>query len=270
MIDKFKKLFKTDKAIIGMIHLLPLPGTPLYRGSMEEIIEKALLEADIYKSAGIDGIAIENMHDVPYLNGMVGPEIVSSMAVVGREIKKEFAIPLGIQILAGANKEALAVAKSSNLDFVRCEGFVFAHVADEGIIESNAGEILRYRKMIGGEDIMVFTDIKKKHSSHSITDDVSIGDTAHAAEFFLSDGVIVTGSSTGKSADLDELKLVKETVGIPVIVGSGIDDKNIENFLEYSDGLIIGSYFKKDGYWKNELKYHKVKLIMDKVVRYRN
>lgn len=52
---------------------------------------------------------------------------------------------------------------ASNLQFVRCEGFVFSHVADEGIIDGSAGELLRYRKFIDAEDIQIFTDIKKKH-----------------------------------------------------------------------------------------------------------
>jgi predicted TIM-barrel enzyme len=81
--------------------------------------------------------------------------------------------------------------------FVRVEGFVFAHVADEGIIDGCAGEILRYRRQIGADDVLVLTDVKKKHSSHALTADMDIAETARAAEFFLSDGVIVTGLATG-------------------------------------------------------------------------
>jgi len=43
---------------------------------------------------------------------------------------------------------------------------VFTQVADEGMIQSDAGELLRYRKMIDAENVLVFTDIKKKHSIH--------------------------------------------------------------------------------------------------------
>ena len=62
-----------------------------------------------------------------------------------------------------ANKEAVAVAHSSGAEFVRVEGYVFSHVADEGWIDSCSGELLRYRKLIGGDGILLFTDIKKKH-----------------------------------------------------------------------------------------------------------
>ena len=82
--------------------------------------------------------------------------------------------------------------------FVRVEGFVFAHVADEGLIESDAGALLRYRRAIGAEGVRVFADVKKKHSAHAITADVDLAETAHAAEFFLADGVIVTGAATGE------------------------------------------------------------------------
>lgn len=107
---------------------------------------------------------VENMHDLPYLNRCIGPEITASMSVVCNEVKREVKnLPCGIQILAGANKEALAVAKAAGLQFIRAEGFVFSHIADEGMMNSDAGEMLRYRKQIGADDVLVFTDIKKKH-----------------------------------------------------------------------------------------------------------
>ncbi len=157
----FKKVFHTSKPIIGMIHIDALPGTPKYKGSVNKIIENALAEAKIYLDAGIDSIAIENMHDVPYLNKNAGPEISTLLSIIGYEVKQKTKLPIGIQILAGANKEALAAANSAGLDFIRAEGFVFGHVADEGIIEADAGELLRYRKSIGADNILIFTDIKK-------------------------------------------------------------------------------------------------------------
>lgn len=262
---KFYQVFKTKKPIIGMIHAEALPGTPKSANNIESIIEKARKEAVIYKKASIDAVMIENMHDTPYLNKNVGPEITAGMTTVACAVRKELPdIPCGLQILAGANKEALAAAHASGFDFIRAEGFVFAHVADEGIIESCAGELLRYRKQIGAENILIFTDIKKKHSSHSITSDVSISETAHAAEFFLSDGVIVTGAATGLEADLDEIREVKKSVGIPVLVGSGVTLENLKNYLESSDALIVGSYFKKGGIWTNPIDPSKVKNFMKK------
>jgi uncharacterized protein len=258
-------LFNLHKPIIGMIHVEALPGTPKYAGSVKTIIEKAKSEASTYCSCGIEALMIENMHDVPYLNRVVGPEVTSLMSLILYEIKKTYNVPLGIQILAGANKEALSAAHAAGADFIRAEGFVFAHVADEGTFNSDAGEILRYRKQIGAEKILVFTDIKKKHSSHSITADTNIVETAKAAEFFLSDGVIITGSATGREPSLEEIKEVKNKVGIPVLAGSGITEKNVTEYLEYCDALIAGSYFKKDGCWSNPIDSERVKAFMKKV-----
>ncbi|MFT5668893.1 MAG: membrane complex biogenesis BtpA family protein [Vicingaceae bacterium] len=244
---------KLNKSIIGMVHVQALPGTPKNKYSLAEICAVAVAEAIQYEKAGLDAVMIENMHDVPYLKGSVGPEITAAMAVVAKAIRDAVKLPLGIQILAGANKEALAVAKAANFQFIRAEGFVFGHVADEGYIDACAGELMRYRKAIGAEYIHVFTDIKKKHSSHAITSDVDIAETAHAAEFFLSDGVIITGSSTGKAVYLHELKNLKDKIKIPVLIGSGITADNIHEYWEYASAFIVGSHFKKDGYWENPI-----------------
>ena len=252
------------KPIIAMIHVQALPGTPAYNGKCNEIIEAAIKEADLYKKAGVDILMIENMHDRPYLKRKVGPEITAMMTMIGQAIKSETQLPCGVQILAGANEEALAIAKAANLDFVRAEGFVFAHIGDEGVFESDAGSLLRYRKMIDAEDILVFTDIKKKHSAHAITSDVNLAETAHAAEFFLSDGVIVTGTSTGKSAAINDLEEVKLATNLPVLVGSGITIENINNYMHVSDALIVGSYFKKDGNWTNTIDFDRVSKFMEK------
>lgn len=263
--QKFHSIFKVNKPIIGMIHLKALPGTPKFNNNINEIIDAALQESEIYKKAGIDALAIENMHDVPYLKNKVGHEISSLMSIIGYEVKKASGLPCGIQVLSSANKTALAIAKNANLDFIRAEGFVFGHLADEGYIDANAGELLRYRKTIDAEHIAVFTDIKKKHSSHTITTDISIVETAKAAAFFLSDGLIITGLSTATAADINEIKAVKKACKLPVITGSGITIDNVPKYLPVCDALIVGSYFKKDGYWENELSYDKVAQFMQKV-----
>ena len=267
MTHKFQKIFGNKKAVIGMIHLQALPGTPKYAGNINQIVQKALDEARTYQQAGIDALMIENMHDVPYTKNDVGHEISSLTAIIAYLIKQKTGLPLGIQILAGANKAALAAALSAGADFIRAEGFVFGHLADEGYIDSQAAELLRYRKQIGAEHIAIFTDIKKKHSSHALTADLDITEMAHAVEFFLSDGLIVTGMHTGDTADLNELKKVKKVTNLPVLVGSGVNLDNVTDYMAVADALIIGSYFKKDGYWANDVDGDKVRALMKKVER---
>jgi len=248
----FAQLFGRPRALIGMLHLGALPGSPRAERGLEALIESAIAEARVFRDAGFTALMIENMHDRPYLKREVGPEVVAAMSAIGREVRREVALPLGVQVLAGANREALAVALACGATFVRVEGFVFAHVADEGLIEADAGTLLRFRRSIGADEIRVFADIKKKHSSHAITADVDLLETARAAEFSLADGVIVTGVETGREADAAEVAAVSAGIGIPTLVGSGLTRDNLARFAA-ADGFIVGSSVKRDGQWSNPL-----------------
>lgn len=259
-LSAFSACFGAPRALVGMLHLGALPGTPSASQSVETLIERAVTEARIYRDEGVTALAIENMHDRPYLKGGVGPEITAAMTAIAHEVKRATGLPLGIQVLAGANREALAVAHASGADFVRVEGFVYAHVADEGVIESCAGDLLRYRRAIGAEKVLIFADIKKKHSAHAITADVTLVETAKAAEFFLADGVIVTGPTTGEPASPDEVRDVATTVRVPVLVGSGVTPANLSRFAT-AHGFIVGSSVKEGGVWCNPLDRNAVRAL---------
>lgn len=248
-----------------MIHVAALPGTPSNTLGVSEIVKLAVKETRLYKAGGVDSIAIENMHDLPYLRGRVGPEIVAAMTLVGAAVKAEFGGPVGIQVLAGANTEAMAVAHAANLDFIRAEGFVFAHIADEGFIQSSAAELMRYRKMIGADRVQVWTDIKKKHSAHAITADISLGATAETAEFMRADAVIVTGNVTGDPPKVEDAREAKAHCHLPVLLGSGVDVKNIAEFYPEADGFIIGSHFKVNGHWTQTVDARRVETFMARV-----
>ena len=251
-------LFPNSKPVIGVIHVGALPGTPRGVMSVAELTRQASDEARIYRECGVDGVIIENMHDVPYLNGEVGPEIVAAMAIIGSAVKTECGLPVGVQILAGANIEAMAVAHAARLDFIRAEGYAYAHVADEGIIEASAAKLLRYRKMIGAERVQVWADVKKKHSAHAITADVSLGQTAETVEFMGAHCVIVTGSVTGEAPKVADVQEAKSHCQLPVFLGSGISETNIEQFYNEADGFIIGSSFKIDALWSNTVDPNRV------------
>jgi hypothetical protein len=248
-----QSIFGVPRALIGVVHLDALPGTPANTHDVPTIAARAVDEARAYQNAGFDAVLIENTHDRPYLKGVVGPEIVAAMAIVGGEVRRATTLPLGIQILAGANSGALAVALACGASFVRVEGFVFAHVADEGLIESSAAALLRYRRAIGADRVRVFADVKKKHSAHAITADVDLVETAKAAEFFLVDGVIVSGISTGEPAEPSDVNAVGRAVGAATLVGSGITAENIARYPD-ADAFIVGSSIKKDGRWSNPVE----------------
>ena len=241
-------LEESKKDLVAMIHLASLPGTPKNSKTPEEIAKKAVEEALLYQKAGIRTVMIENMHDVPYTK-TVGPEITATMANVAKAIK-DLGLYCGVQVLAGCNKEALAIAHAASLDFVRAEGFVFGHLGDEGMFDACAGDLLRYRRMIGAERVLVFTDIKKKHSSHALTADVSLAETASAAGFFCSDGIIITGTSTGEAVSLEDLLALRANP-IRKLIGSGLTKENLSQFFPLADIFIVGSHLKFEGSWVN-------------------
>ena len=159
----------------------------------------------------------------------------------------------------------MAVAHAAGLDFIRAEGYAYAHVADEGLIQASAAKLLRYRRMIDAERIQVWTDVKKKHSAHAITADVSLGATAETVEFMGADCVIVTGSVTGEAPQVSDVREAKAHCHLPVFLGSGISENNIGEFYDEADGFIIGSSFKIDGLWSNTIEATRVTALMRKV-----
>lgn len=247
-----RDILPQKQALVGVVHLQALPGTPHNRLSPSQIVEQAVTEARILDETGFDAIILENMHDRPYQNKQVGPEVVASMTAVCAEVKRVVKRPLGIQVLAGANQEALSVAYAGGADFIRAEGFLFGHLADEGWIEACAGPLLRYRKMIGAEHIKILCDIKKKHSSHAITADVSLAETAKAADFFCADGLVVTGVATGAETSSQDLAEITAATSLPAWIGSGINPENLALYKE-AHGLIVGSWIKREGDWREAI-----------------
>ncbi|HXQ71660.1 MAG TPA: BtpA/SgcQ family protein [Pyrinomonadaceae bacterium] len=258
-------LFSRPKPVIGVIHVGALPGTPRSSQTVSELITSARIEAKLYRESGVDGVIVENMHDVPYLRGEVGPEIVAAMTAIAAEVKRECALPVGVQLLAGANIEAMAVAHAADLDFIRAEGYAYAHVADEGLIQASAAKLLRYRKMIGATHVQVWADVKKKHAAHAITADVSLGETAETIEFMGADCVIVTGSATGKPPNVADVREAKSHCHLPVFLGSGISENNVGEFYDDADGFIIGTAFKLDGLWFNTVDPARVTSFIEKI-----
>lgn len=260
-----RELFGQRAAVVGMVHLAALPGTPRAEQSPAGIVRGAVAEARTLVRLGVDALLIENMHDRPYLRAEAGPEVVAVMTAAAAAVRAETDVPCGVQVLAAANEAALGVALAAGLDFIRAEGFVFAHVADEGVIEGCAGRLLRQRRAWGADHVKIFADIKKKHSAHAITADVSLAETAKAAEFFLADGVIVTGTATGEPVDEAELASVASATPLPVLVGSGATRESVERLVAHANALIVGSHFKRGGRWDAPIDEERVRSFVARV-----
>lgn len=265
-----QSIFGVSKAMVGMVHVHALPGTPRSSRPVDEIAAEAVAEAKMLVDAGFDALIIENMHDVPYLRREVGPEVVAAMTRVADAVRQAVNVPVGIQILAGANRAALAVAHAAQLQFVRAEGFVFASVADEGLLEqADAGPLLRYRKQIGADGVKILADVKKKHSAHAITADVDVSEFTRAAEFCGADGVIVTGMATSRPTEVSDLRAARVATKLPIVVGSGTRPDNIREMFDQADAVIIGAWYKERGDWRRGPDPERVREIITAANRVR-
>ena len=250
------------KFLAAMIAVLPLPGSPLYDGDDQKVVDQALADLEVYKEAGVDSILLENDHDLPYIQPPLDEKGIALMTEIVKEVRKRFDGPIGIQMLEAANIMSLEIAAEADLDYIRVEAFVFAHVGGSGIINGSAGKILRRRKERKAEHIKVFADVKKKHGSHSLTIDLDIKDEIMQAEFFLADGVIVTSQFTGINPDKNDLIKAKSATKLPVLIGSGMTAENIQDYLPLADGFIVGSYFRKDGKFLEKLEPERLNKFM--------
>src|SRR5215212_1274217 len=251
------------KFLAAMIAVLPLPGSPLYDGDDQRVIDQALSDLEHYKETGVDSIILENDHDLPYIQPPLDEKGIALMTRIAKDARKRFNGPIGIQMLEAANITSLEIAAEADLDYIRVEAYVFAHVGGSGIINGSAGKILRRRKELKVEHIQVFADVKKKHGSHSLTIDLDIKDEIRQAEFFLADGVIVTSKFTGVHPDKNDLIEAKRATKLPVLIGSGMTIENIKEYLPLADGFIVGSYFRRDGKFLETLEPERLHKFME-------
>lgn len=248
-----ERLFGRRFALIGMLHLLPLPGSPRFTGEpggMRAVIRQAVDEARVLASAGFDGLIVENGWDVPFLKpDDIGPETPAAMAVVAAEVARSVAVPLGVNCLANAADRSLAIAVAAGAQFVRSNQWVNAYVANEGFIEGRAGLVTRYRHAIGADHVTVWADVQVKLGSHAITADRSLEEQARDAAWFDADVLIATGTRLGDAPREAQLRAVRAATSLPVIVGSGVRTDNLADIVPHADGAIVGSSIKSGGVW---------------------
>jgi uncharacterized protein len=258
-------IFKTDKAVIGMIHLKPLPGAPHFKGgNLDEVFEFAMHDVRTFEEGKVDGLIIENAWDIPFSKPEdIGMETVAALSALAVKIKQATMLPFGINCLANGAIPALAVAKAADIPFIRVNQWVNAYVANEGFVEGPSAKALRYRANIKGDNIKIFADVHVKHGSHSIVADRSLAEQTRDAIFFDADILIATGNRTGDETSIDEVQVIKDNTMLPVIVGSGMSVSNAKKIMSSCNGCIVGSSLKKDGLWWNPVDLTRVKEFME-------
>ena len=240
-------------ALIGVIHLPPLPGAPLSHGHdpagcLEHAGERAIQEAELFSKAGFEAIILENFGDTPFYKDKVPPETIASMAVIAAAVRQYTDMKLGINILRNDALSALSVAAVTGCDFIRVNVLSGVAATDQGLIEGRAADLLRERTRFHA-NVAILADVHVKHSKNLSTDniDLALEDTIKRS---LADGVIFTGASTGRIMDIDEIRRlskISRNFGIPSYVGSGLTPESAAELKGHVDGMIISSSLRKNG-----------------------
>jgi uncharacterized protein len=242
-------LFRTERPLIGMVHILPLPGAPGRRpeeGGMEAVIARATADAAALEEAGLDGLLVENYADVPFYPEAAPPETVAAMAVCVREVVRAMRLPVGVNLLRNDAAGALAVAHAAGARFVRVNVHTGVMAADQGLLAGRAHETLRLRARLGAA-VAIFADVWVKHAAPfpGMELEQAAQDTFHRG---LADALIASGSGTGKPTDLARVAALKRAVPeAPVLIGSGITPETVRAALEVADGAIVGSALEHGG-----------------------
>jgi membrane complex biogenesis BtpA family protein len=258
----FWDLFDTKKPLIGVIHLMPLPGSPSYDGDRKVIYEKALEEVAVYKKYGIDGLLIENFRDKPFYPDKIPAETVASLSAIGKQILGEVDMPVGINALRNDAQSGLAIATAIGAHFIRVNVHVGEVLSEQGVIKGMSHKTLRLRERLKS-NVLIFADLRVKHAT-PIVERGLVEETKDLTERGLADAILITGKRTGEEADIEELKTVKESTHLPVLIGSGINIENIDKYFSVADGFIVGSYFKQGGLAENFIDEERVKELSER------
>ncbi|MBP5973171.1 BtpA/SgcQ family protein [Brasilonema sp. CT11] len=240
------QLFKTRTPIIGVVHLLPLPTSPRWGGSLKAVVDRAEQEATALASGGVDGIIVENFFDAPFPKNQVDPAVVSAMTMLVQRIQNMVTLPVGINVLRNDARSAMAIASCVRAQFIRVNVLTGVMATDQGIIEGEAYQLLRYRRELGS-DVKIFADVLVKHARplSAVNLTTAVQDTIERG---LADAVIISGWATGHPTNPEDLELASSAAsGTPVFIGSGASLENIATLIQAADGVIVSSALKRHG-----------------------
>ncbi len=257
-------LFDNQKPIIGVVHLLPLPGSPSWDGQIESVCARAEQEAMALTTGGVDGIIIENFFDSPFVKEHLDTAAVCAFTLAVKRVMALCKLPIGINCLRNDGISALAIAAATGAQFIRVNVYLGAMLTDQGIIEGKAHELLLYRKSLQAQkSIKIFADVLVKHA-YPLASNVDIVQSAEEIlDRGLADAVIVTGSKTGSSPELSDLRKIRQALpDCSLIAGSGCSKDNITQLLDIADGVIVASSLKQEGLIEQPIDVEKVRTLV--------
>lgn len=239
--------------LIGVIHLPPLIGSPratsrpAYK-ALEEAAVWAEDEAKLFQKEGFEGLFLENFGDAPFYKDNVPAETIAAMSMIAHRVKKACRLPLGINVLRNDAKAAMAIAATVGAGFIRVNVLSGVVASDQGIIEGMAAELLRDRERLAPE-VRIIADVHVKHARSLSSESLSLA-IEEVSLRSLADAVILTGTTTGRSVDPEELKeasAAAQECRVPLYVGSGTTPQNVSKIRKQAFGVIVGSALRKDG-----------------------
>jgi membrane complex biogenesis BtpA family protein len=252
---------RATRAVIGMVHLRALPGSPRWAGDMAALVRAALDDARALATGGADALLVENHGDVPFTARRVDAATVAGMAVAVGEIRRQVPLPVGVNVLKNDVRSALAVAAATGARFVRVNVHVGAVAADQGIIESEAHDTLRYRRLLG-VDVAILADVQAKHGMPL----APVPLEQEARDCFrrgLADALVVSGAATGEPTSLADLRRVRAAVPeAPLLVGSGASPETVAELLSVADAVIVGTSIKREGRLANPVDVARVRRLV--------
>ncbi len=247
-----QQIFNNTEPIIGVVHLLPLPTSARWGGSLKAIIDRAEQEAVALVSGGVDGLIVENFFDAPFPKSRVDPAVVSTMTTIVSRLMQLVSIPIGINVLRNDSLSAMAIASCTGAAFIRVNVLSGVMATDQGIIEGCAYELLRYRRELGS-NVKIMADVLVKHAQPLSSSDLTTA-VRETIDRGLADAIILSGAATGNPPSLDDLQQAKAAAGsTPIIIGSGADYHNINSLMQYANGAIVSSSLKRQGKIENSI-----------------
>jgi uncharacterized protein len=257
--------FGVERPLVGMVHLLPLPGSPRWGGSMEQVLDRARADARALVEGGMDGLLVENLGDAPYHPGPVPSETVAALALALQAVRTEAAgRPVGVNVLRNDARAGVGLAATEGADFLRVNVHAGTMFTDQGTLQGSAHDTLRARARLA-PNLLLLADVLVKHARPPAGIDPGTA-ALDLRERGLADVLVVSGARTGAPTDPVRIQAVRRAVpDAPIWVGSGLTRENARELLAEADGAIVGSALHRDGLVGRGIELSRVRELMDEV-----
>ncbi len=257
-----KPIKNKEKLIIGMVGLNTMPGSYNYKGeNLTNIREDAVEDAKKLDNAGMDGIMIQNVNDLP-MKEKVEPEKIAYMSSIATSIKETVSenCLIGVSVLKNDGEAAVAIAEAIDADFIRLKVYVGAMISFSGVEEGCVNRVLdKMQKLNSNFDIWADVHDRTGVPLGGVKLEQSV---KQAFDKGMADVVMITGKNFDQSKE--RIKNLQDKFSDKYIfIGGGTNPENINTALKYADGAIVGSFLKTNGLITNNVDSRRVKEFMD-------